>query len=72
MLILSIMALFIGPLLYIWLRRGGLIAKAFDSIIVLVLLVLMVFVLIPESWHALGLVAVGLMLAGYLLPGLLE
>jgi len=71
-LLLSIIALFIGPLLYIWLRRGGLVAKAFDSVIVVVLLVLMTFVLIPESWHALGLVAVGLMLAGYLLPGLLE
>lgn len=72
MLLLSIIALFIGPLLYIWLRRGGLVAKAFDTAIVVVLLVLMTFVLIPESWHALGLVAVGLMLAGYLLPGLLE
>lgn len=72
MLLLSIVALFIGPILYLWLRRGGLVAKAFDSIIVVVLLVLMAFVLIPESWHALGLMAVGLMLAGYLLPGLLE
>lgn len=72
MLLLSIIALFIGPLLYIWLRRGGLVAKAFDTVIVVVLLVLMAFVLIPESWHALGLVAVGLMLAGYLSPGFLE
>ncbi len=72
MLLLSIIALFIGPLLYIWLRRGGLLAKAFDSIIVIVLLILMAFVLIPESWHALGLTAVGLMLAGYLIPGVLE
>lgn len=72
MLLLSIIALFIGPLLYIWLRRGGFVAKAFDSVIVAVLLVLMAFVLIPESWHALGFVAIALMLAGYLLPGLLE
>lgn len=72
MLLLSIIALFIGPLLYIWLRRGGFVAKAFDSVIVVILLVLMAFVLIPESWHALGFVAVGLMLAGYLLPGILE
>lgn len=72
MLLFSIVALFIGPLLYLWLRRGGLVAKAFDSIIVVALLILMAFVLIPESWQALGLTAVGLMLAGYLLPGLLE
>lgn len=72
MLLLSIIALFIGPLLYIWLRRGGFLAKAFDSVIVIALLVLMAFVLIPESWHALGFVAIALMLSGYLLPGLLE
>ena len=72
MLLLSIIALFIGPLLYIWLRRGGFLAKAFDSVIVVVLLVLMAFILIPESWHALGYVAIALMLTGYLLPGLLE
>lgn len=72
MLLLSIIALFIGPLLYIWLRRGGFVAKAFDSVIVVVLLILMAFVLIPESWHALEFVAIALMLAGYLIPGLLE
>ena len=72
MLILSIIALFMGPMLYVWLRRGGWLAKAFDSAIVAVLLVLMAFVLIPESWHELGLMAIGLMLAGYLVPGILE
>ena len=72
MLLLSIIALFIGPLLYLWLRRGGFVAKAFDSVIVVILLILMAFVLIPESWHALEFVAIALMLAGYLIPGLLE
>lgn len=72
MLLLSVVALFAGPLFYIWLRRGGLLAKTFDSIIVVVLLVLMTFILIPESWHQLGLTAIGLISAGYLLPGLLE
>lgn len=59
-------------MLYLWLRKGGFVAKAFDSIIVAVLIVLMAFLLIPESWVALGYWSVALMLAGYLLPGLLE
>lgn len=72
MLALSIIVLFVGPLLYQWLRRGGFIAKAFDSLIIAVLVVLMVFLLIPESWAELGYWSVLLMLGGYLLPGLLE
>lgn len=71
-LLLSIVAIFIGPMLYLWLRKGGFVAKAFDSIIVAVLIVLMAFLLIPESWTALGVWSVALMFAGYLLPGLLE
>lgn len=72
MLLLSIVSLFIGPLLYLWLRQGGFVAKAFDSVIVVVLIVLMAFLLIPESWAALGYASVALILVGYLLPGLLE
>lgn len=72
MLLLSIIVLFVGPLLYQWLRRGGFIAKAFDSLIIAVLVVLMVFLLIPESWVELGYWSIVLMLGGYLLPGLLE
>ena len=72
MLLFSIIVLFIGPALYLWLRRGGLVAKAFDSITVAVLLVLMAFLLIPESWDALAYWSVVLMFGGYLLPGLLE
>jgi hypothetical protein len=71
-LLLSIITLFIGPLIYQWLRHGGFIAKAFDSLIVAVLVVLMAFLLIPESWQQLGSVSVVLILAGYLVPGLLE
>jgi len=71
-LILSIISLFIGPLLYQWLRHGGFAAKAFDSLIIAVLILLMAFFLIPESWHALGYGSVALILAGYLVPGLLE
>ena len=72
MLLLSIVSLFIGPMLYLWLRKGGFVAKAFDSVIVAVLVVLMAFLLIPESWAELGYWSVALMFAGYLLPGVLE
>jgi len=72
MLLLSIVSLFVGPLLYLWLRKGGFVAKAFDSIIVAVLIVLMAFLLIPESWAQLGYWSLALIFAGYLLPGLLE
>jgi len=71
-LLLSIISLFIGPLLYQWMRRGGFVAKAFDSLIIAVLILLMAFFLIPESWAALGYASVALILAGYLVPGLLE
>lgn len=72
MLSLSIISLFIGPALYQWLRRGGFIAKAFDSLIVAVLVVLMAFLLIPESWSQLGYWSIVLIMSGYLVPGLLE
>lgn len=72
MLLLSIISLFIGPVLYQWLRRGGFVAKAYDSLIIAVLVVLMAFLLIPESWAELGFGAIALILAGYLIPGLLE
>ena len=72
MLLLSIVSLFIGPFLYQWLRRGGFVVKAFDTLIIAVLVVLMAFLLIPESWVELGYWSVALMLAGYLVPGLLE
>jgi hypothetical protein len=71
-LLLSIISLFIGPVLYQWLRRGGFVAKAYDSLIIAVLVVLMAFLLIPESWAELGFGAIALILAGYLIPGLLE
>jgi len=72
LLILSIILLFVGPILYQWLRRGGFVAKAFDTSIIAVLVILMAFLLIPESWAALGYWSLLLMLAGYLVPGVLE
>jgi hypothetical protein len=71
-LALSIIALFLGPLLYQWLRRGGRVARTVETAIVAVLVVLVVFLLVPESLEALGPWALALMAAGYLLPGLLE
>jgi hypothetical protein len=71
-LFLSIISLFIGPVFYQWLSRSGFVAKAFDSLIIAVLVLLMAFLLIPESWAALGYWSVALILAGYLVPGLLE
>jgi len=62
-LLLSIISLFIGPMLYLWLRKGGFVAKAFDSVIVVVLIVLMAFLLIPESWAELGYWSVALIFA---------
>ena len=72
MLFLSIISLFIGPILYQWMRRGGFVAKAFDKLIIAVLILLMALFLIPESWAALRYWSVALILAGYLAPGLLE
>ncbi len=72
MLLLSIILLFIGPILYQWLRRGGFVAKAFDTLVIAVLVILMAFLLIPESWADLGYWSIALMLAGYLVPGMLE
>lgn len=72
MLILSIMTLFAGPLLYHWMRTGGLIARTFDRVIVAVLVVVVVFMLVPETLSGLGWIALILMASGYLFPGLLE
>lgn len=72
LLILSIIALFVGPLLYHWLRRGGRIARALEQVIVVVLVMLVGLVLVPETVAALGYASLLLIAAGYLVPGLLE
>lgn len=72
MLLLSIVLLFVGPLIYQWLRHGGFAARAIDSLIIVVLIALMAFLLIPETWSELGYWSVALILSGYLVPGLLE
>jgi len=64
--------LFAGPLLYHWMRQGGLIARAFDRAIVAALVVVVIFLLVPEVTDGLGWTALVLIGAGYLLPGVLE
>jgi len=53
-------------------RRGGFAAKAVDSLIIAVLILLMALFLIPEAWVTLGYGSIALILTGYLVPGLLE
>lgn len=72
LLLLSLITLFAGPLLFEWLSRSQAVARTLDRVIVAVLIVLVVVFLIPEIVTPLGLPAVGLVLLGYLLPGLLE
>ena len=72
MLLLSLITLFAGPLLYHWMRQGGLIAKAFDRAIVAALVAVVIFLLVPEVFSEIGWVALGLIVTGYLLPGALE
>ncbi len=72
MLLLSILALFAGPLLYQWLRKGGLVARTVETAVVAVLVLVVVFLLVPDTYGELGLLSLALILAGYLIPGLLE
>jgi len=71
-LLLSLLTTFAGPALVLWLSRGGKLAKTLDQLIVAVLIVLVVALLLPEAVAALGWFSVLLVLAGYLLPGILE
>ena len=72
MLILSILALVAGPLLYHHLRRGGRIARVVDRVLVVLLVGVVAFVLVPDVLETLGPIALALVLAGYLVPGVLE
>ncbi|MFT5139287.1 MAG: hypothetical protein ACI9H8_001200 [Lysobacterales bacterium] len=72
MLFLSLLALFVGPLLYHRMQRGGLIAKALDRSIVIAMVIVVFFLLVPEAFEGLGWIALLLIAAGYLLPGALE
>lgn len=71
-LLIAIITLFAGPLIYLWMAKGGHVARALDRIIVWVLILLVVVILVPEAFAALGWLAIGLVAVGYILPGLLE
>lgn len=72
MLLLSIIALFAGPLLYQWLRQGGWIARGLEMALIVVLVALLVLMLVPETIREAGAVSLVVMAAGYFVPGLLE
>ena len=71
-LLLSLITTFAGPVLFLWLSRGGQLAKTIDQLIVVVLILLVIVLLLPETLEALGWMSLWLVLAGYLLPGVLE
>jgi hypothetical protein len=72
LLLLSVVALVAGPILYYQLRRGDLIARAVDHTLALVLAVLVLVVLMPETFTQTGWIALPMMLFGYLAPILVE
>jgi len=72
LLLIAIFTLFAGPLIYLWMAKGGHVARTLDRIIVCVLILLVVVFLVPEAVKALGWLAIGLVAVGYVLPGLLE
>jgi len=71
-LLLALITTFAGPMLFLWLSRGGQLAKTIDRVIVVVLIVLVIALLLPETLETLGWMSVWLVLAGYLIPGVLE
>ena len=72
LLLLSLISLFAGPLLYQWMSGAQLIAATLERMIVAVLIGLVVLLLIPDIIEPLGPAAFGLIIVGYILPGLLE
>lgn len=71
-LILSLIMLFAGPVLFLALARDGAVARAVDRVIVAVLIVLVLALLLPDSFRSLGWPAFAWLLIGYGLPGMLE
>jgi hypothetical protein len=71
-LLISLLTLFAGPLMYIWMFSGGRVAQVIDRLIVMALILLVVFLLGPEIIQAFGWPGVVLIGIGYMLPGLLE
>lgn len=72
MLLLSLITLFAGPLMYIWLQGRHALARTFDRVLVGLLLLIIAVMLIPEMYEVLSWWAPTLVVLGYLLPGVLE
>lgn len=72
MLLLSLITLFAGPLLLQWISASHPLARTLDRLMVAVLIALVVLLLVPDIVQPLGWLALALLLAGYLLPGVLE
>jgi hypothetical protein len=72
LLLISLMTLFAGPLIFLWISKGGRVARAIDRMIVLLLILLVVLLLLPEIVRAQGWIAIILVALGYLLPTVLE
>lgn len=72
MLLLSLITLFAGPLIYLWLQQRRRLAETLDRILVVALLFIIALLLIPEMFAILSWLAPVLVLLGYLLPGVLE
>jgi hypothetical protein len=72
LLLISLLTLFAGPLILLWISRGGRMAQALDRLIVLLLVLLVFLLLLPDIVAAMGWSALLLVALGYLLPGILE
>lgn len=72
MLLLSLVTLFLGPALYLWIARGGRLARLIDRLVVVALIALVIVLLLAEMVEPLGPLALLVVLLGYLLPGALE
>lgn len=72
LLLLSLLTLFAGPLLFLWLSRSARMAYLLDRVIVVALVILVAVLLLPDIIEPLGVTAPAYLILGYLLPGVLE
>jgi hypothetical protein len=72
LLLISLITLFAGPLIFLWIAKGGHLAQTIDRLIVLALILMVVLLLLPEIVQALGWIAISLVALGYLFPTVLE
>ncbi len=66
------MTLFAGPLIFLWVSKGGRVAQAIDRVIVLVLILLLALLLLPDIVQAQGWTAIALVAVGFFFPTALE